>query len=411
MIMNRSAAEGVATTQEVESRTSSVRRDAAQRLTELLEQNRQFSYLRLGDGEIQCILAARSGEPPPRYRFSSEEGASIEAPFSVSGIETRRIPALLHAYRHCTFLDYCDNLPSVQNRLRRLDLQRPAHLLRNSSPETSNIIFEWTAYELAGYLKRHRCLLASAESALLAQLCKEPRYQRIAADVLPIDQLPFFHQLREDGRRFSENLDLIREDLRREIRRKGVDTLLLSLASGAKILCYELSVELSIRCIDFGSMPRALTYSGSPGYHSHRSFHNPFLFRVSIDIYLEGLRRAHPELTAADLIAKAQSQLLLELYDLQPFAFNNSENVAGADISRTPEALGRFWAAYPHYRKLYRELESDPACRTLHAEFLRWRRKKGIGVDGKVFVALAACKRAGRHLIHRVRDRWMAPID
>jgi hypothetical protein len=386
------------------SNTESIRRAAARDLTELLERNDRFSFLRLGDGEIQCITAVTAGKVPPRYRYNDDGAASVEAPFSVSGIEARRVPALLHAYKHCSFLDYCDSIPAVRNALPTLAIGRTPEQLRNSSPDTSNIIFEWTAFELRDYLLRHRCLIASAESALLAELCGDPRYRKIAAEVLPRDKLPFFHQVRDNGRRFSENLDLIREDLRKEIKSKGVDTLMLSLAGGAKILCHELAEEMSIRCIDFGSMPRALTYSGTPGYHTHRSFHNPFLFRIPIDVYLEALERAHPQLTAAELLAKAQAQLVLELYDLKPFCFNNSEAVAGADISRSPDAFRRFWSAYPTYRRLYRErCGTDPPSRRLHADFVRWRRKKGIGIDGKVFLALVGWKRVARTAMHRLR--------
>jgi hypothetical protein len=219
LTMKLSEEEGNSVTGRHQAGLESIRVAAARRLTDLLERHERFSYLRLGDGELQCILAVGEGKDPPRYRFRDDGAASIEAPFSVSGIETRRIPALLDAYKHCTFLDYCDNIPAVRNALRTVDLGRTTGQLRNLSPETSN---------------------------LLAELCTDPRYREIAGGVLPFERLPVFHQLREDGRRFSENLELIREDLREEIRRNRVDTLMLSLASGAKILCHELATEMSI---------------------------------------------------------------------------------------------------------------------------------------------------------------------
>jgi len=381
-----------------------VRRTAAQELTRHLESTSAFSFLRLGDGEIQCIRAIREGQAPPRYRSDRTSAASIEAPFSVSGIEARHLDRVLKAFRNCTYLDYCDSIPAVQEALPTLGLQRAPGALRNHSPETSNIVFEWTAFELPEYLQRHRCLLASAESQLLKELCDDPRYQALAADYLPFGHLPVFHQLRNNGRQFSENLDLIKADLREEIERHNIDTMFLSMATGAKILCYELAQELGIRCIDFGSMTRALTYSGSPGYHSHRNFHNPFLFRVPLDIYLPALQRAQPDLTLPEQVSKAQAQVLLELYDLQPFRFNNSEAVAGADIVRTPEALGRFRAALNCYNTFYQQqARHDAKCQQLQHDFVRWRQKKGIGLDGKIFLSLVKCKALLRKLLGPIR--------
>jgi hypothetical protein len=377
-----------------------LRKKAAGELTKLLESSNGFSFLRLGDGEIQYIRAVRDGKLPPRYRSDSVGAASIESAFSVSGIEARHLQKLMSAYENCSFLDYCDSIPAVKDSLPTLGLQRAPDLYRNASPETSNIIFEWTAFELPSYLQRHRCLIASAESRLLEELCDDEHYRATAAGFLPFDSLPHFHQIRENGQRFSENLELIEEDLRCEIDRNQIDTLFLSLATGAKILCYELAEKMGIRCVDFGSMTRAMTYAGSPGYHTHRSFHNPFLFRVPIDVFMAALERAHPELTTAELMSKAQAQLLLELYDLRPFRFNNSESVAGADIVRTSEAFARFRESSRWYLRFYRERgRRDPECRRLHAEFVWWRRKKGIGLDGRIFLALVSCKRWARRLV------------
>jgi len=373
------------------------RRTAAKALSTLLEQNHTFSFLRLGDGEIQCIQAVRGGDLPPRYRFSATKAASIEAPFEVSGIESRHIPRMVSAFENCTYLDYCDSIPAVRLALPTLALNRPPSALRNLGPQTSNIIFEWTWSELKSYLTRHRCLLAASEARLLEGLCADPRYRKIADTVLPFDHLPIFHQVRDNGQRYSENLEAIKEDLRSDILRHRIDTLFLSLASGAKILCYELADELGIRCIDFGSMPRALCYAGTTGYHSHRSFHNPFLFRIPIDVYMAALERAHSELTVAELVSKAQAQVLLELYDLQPFQFNNSENVMGADIVRTSDAIRRFRQAEVWYNRFLRSRTSgNVEVKQLHTDFVRWRRKKGIGIDGRIFLALVRCKSIAR---------------
>ena len=87
------------------------RRAAAGELTELLEQHPKFSFLRIGDGEIQWIRAMREGQPPPRYRYPTEGGVSVEYVFSVSGMEHRHYERFMKAVNDCSYLDYCDNNP------------------------------------------------------------------------------------------------------------------------------------------------------------------------------------------------------------------------------------------------------------------------------------------------------------
>ena len=54
-----------------------------------------------------------------------------------------------------------------------------------------------------------------------------------------------------------------------------------------------------MRVVDFGSMVRALTYAGSPGYQAGREMHNPFFFRVPMDVFMPALERAHPQSDAS----------------------------------------------------------------------------------------------------------------
>src|SRR5438045_2046803 len=139
------------------------RRQEAKELTQLLEENTSFSFLRLGDGEIQYMLAVLSGKNSPRYREYEDKGASVERVFSVSGMEARHFQRFMESLRGCTFMDWCNYLPTHQVYLDKLPINRDPSKLSNRSLETSNIIFEFTHYELKGYLTRHRCLFAGAE--------------------------------------------------------------------------------------------------------------------------------------------------------------------------------------------------------------------------------------------------------
>lgn len=380
---------------------SEERRRAAKELTTLLESKQDFSFLRLGDGEVQSLLAYHEGRNPPRYRYEPNAVASVEAPFSVSGIPSVHVDRLYQAYNNCTYLDYYDAVPINRDCIPRLKLSRPSHALRNSGPSTSLIFYEWTQYELGPYLTRHKCLIASAESSLLAALCQRNSFLDIAGRIIPAFHLPCFHQIRNDGRNYADNLDLIKEDIKAEIVANQCDTLFLSLGSAAKIICYELSVELGIRCFDFGSMPRGLTYSGAPGYHSHRNYHNPFFYRVPIELYMQALAESR-QFTDEELISRAQSQLLLELYDMKPGTSVQSAGVGQGALSGSRDRIEAFWRAYRWYYDFYHQRSrSNSACRTLHREFVWWRRKQGLGIDGKCVRSLLALRSSMRSIVER----------
>jgi hypothetical protein len=395
--MTASVAEPLVAATQAEQRIA-----AARELTELLERNPSFSFIRLGDGEIYWLRHIQQGKDPPKYRYFENAPSTIEATQSTSGLEARHYRRFMDALEHSSYLDYCESNPNVRDTLHFVEFQRDPTLHRNSSPDTSNILFEWTHFEMREYVRRHRCLIAGAESALLRELWKDPAYRRLAERFLPEDAQLVFHQVRDNGRNYSENLDLIEQDLADIARSEGVDTILVSLATGAKIVCYELARDENLRAIDFGSFSRALAYAGSPGYQTHRNLHNPFMFRVPLATYMDALERAHPELTPAMIISKAHAQLALELQDLQPLRFNSADTVTGI-ISMPRQRIDAFKDEARTYRRRYREtIRSDAEARRLDSAFERWRRKRGIGLDGQIFVRLVAlkaeCRRAGRAL-------------
>ncbi|MCE9591617.1 MAG: hypothetical protein K8S99_13960 [Planctomycetes bacterium] len=394
----------------VNENSPSVEASAAEaaRLTQLLGSHRAFSFLRLGDGEIQCMLAVKAGKMPPRYNEAAyKPPVNVEHAFSISGIEARHFTRLYEAFEKCDYLDYCDSIQINQRHIPELGLNRDPALFRNPSTQASNIIFAWTHFQLYNYVRAHRCLLAGAESALLREMTKDPRYIELSKGFWPADANVVFHQVRNNGMRFSENLDLIKEDLRRDIELYKIDTLILSLATGAKILCYELAREMNIRCVDFGSMTRALTYSGSPGYQAYRNYHNPFIFRVPLDVYMPALERAYPEMTLPTLITKSHAQVALEIQDLAPFRFNTSDMISNrVDVS--PERRAGFWSAVGYYNRVYRpRARRDAEARELDKKFTYWRRKKGLGWDAKVFLLLVKIK----GLLRRMLGKKLVPLS
>ena len=384
-----------------------LRRAAAAGLTTLLEQHAAFSLIRLGDGEARWMLEMQAREAGTGYKYADAPALSVETARTVNGMEPRHYPRFVAALEEATFLDYCDSIPNVRRYLPKLAFQRNTALYRNASPETSNIIFEWTFYEMGSYLRRHRCLFAGAEAALFEKLWEDTTYRECAAEVLPADARFFFHQLREDGRRYSENLDLIKDDLKRDIAQHGIDTLFLSLGTGAKVLCHELAQELGIRAIDFGSMMRALTYSGSPGYQACRDMHNPFFFRVPPAVFMPALERGHPQLNIVGLTAKLHAQMVLDLHRHEKFVFNTSDGVSGGGLEFSRTNVRWFEESSRYYQGHYRRRAlAHPQARCLDADFRHWCRKKGIGWRGKAFLAAVRAKRWLRMPFDLCRLDW-----
>ncbi len=377
--------------------SASLRREAAAHLTSLLEQHACLSYLRLGDGETQWLLTVQRGQAAPWYQYVDEQQASLGRAVGTRGLELRHYDRFVHAHECCTYLDYCENVSEANRRnLRQIVLHRDPSLLRNACLETGNIIFDWTYYELKRYFARHRCLFASAEAAIARELYHDSRYRLLASDYFPDSAAVVFSQVRDDGRNYSENLNLIKEDLRQAIERGRIDTLFLSLASGAKILCYELAEEMGIRAIDWGAISRGLAYCGSPGYHADRSDHTPFFVRVPFDVYMEALERVHPRMTPGTRIAKAHAQLMLDLQEKRLMRTTPAD-MNGGGYDRSPENVRVFQQALRLYRRRYRPLaKSDPTAARLHREFRRWCLNAAVDWPGKTFRALVGIKGALR---------------
>ena len=386
------------------------RRQAARELTQLMSSQRPFSFLRLGDGEVNWMLQMQGEKDAPRlrYKYPEKRAGSVEIAYSVTGLEPRHYDRLLAAYNNCSYLDLYNNREDVSQALPRLGLERAPELHQNASPETAIIFYEWTYYEMGPYLSNRRVLFAGGESPLLQALWNDPAYRRIAARFWPDDAQPFFTDVRENGRNYSENLDGIKDDLKRFIEANRIDTLCLSLATGAKIIGYELAQEMGICCYDFGSMTRGLTYAATPGYHALRSFHNPFFFTLPLPLYLEALERAHPEMTDVEKVAKAQAQLCFDLQRKSVMRSFATDIADASNFAPTPDNLRLFRANLAYYRRRFNPLFlRDTQARQLDKAFRLWCRKKGLGMDGYIFKHLVKTK----DILRNVNNAILAQKD
>ena len=257
------------------------------------------------------------------------------------------------------------------------------------------IFLTWVERELKRYCEGRRVGFAGAEARLLQLLSETPEFKREAANYWPEKAKVFFHQPRDDGRNLDANLDLVKEDLRKFVTDNQLDTLFISLGSGAKIIGFELSRELGICCYDFGAMARALTYSGCDGNRAARSPHYPFLFRIPFDVYMDVLEKAMPNLTPAELLAKAHGQLIMEVVKKEV-----GWTFASWEYDFSAENRAFFKKAYESYQKRYRRLfNASSEAQKERNNFLHFCGTHGLTVEGRLFLARFRAKGFARRLL------------
>jgi len=369
--------------------STSQRREACRRLTELMKSVRPFSFLRLGDGELAFMLKVQEG-----VALSQRElRASVNIAYDGPGIDQRHYERVLKSYEECTYLDLHDKLEFNAANIPRLHWQRRKGLYQNESPETSLLLYDWTYTEFHDYIRERRCLFAGAEAALLRQLRSDDEYLKLAAAFWPDDAQPVFHQVRGDGENLSDHLDSIKDDLSAIIHDLRIDTLFLSLGGAAKPICHELSQELSICAVDFGSMMRGLACCGSSGAGLWRSSHNPYFVRVPFSMHMQALERAHPDLPPVKLLAKAHAQLCLELQRREEGWSVAADVIDASSFDPSPENLRIFHEALQYYQEKYRPLaRGNREARALVREFDKWCLKKGLGWRGRIYRGLVSLR-------------------
>ena len=369
------------------------RQAAARQLSDLMNAHAGFCFLRLGDMDLAYLLA-------------QQEEQLADMPYSdgvISGTQAQGNPGIgasyaarfRRAFEEADYVDFHERLWPMELWLPRLQLKRPAHLHRNPNRETSYLLLTWLEKEFQAFCRHKRIGLAGAEARLLETLSATPEFQKAVANYWPTEAEVFFHQVREDGRNLNANLDLVKEDLRKFVATHRLDVLFLSLGGGAKILCYELSRELNMRCVDFGAALRSLTYSACDGNRAARSTHTPFLFRLPFGVYMDAIEKAFPGLSVEALLAKAHAQLLLEVQRKEVGWTHPS-----FEYDFGPENRTAFQEAFQTHRQRYRHLfHQSAATRKERKDFLYFAGQHGLTMEGRVFYTWLKVKSAMKSLL------------
>lgn len=377
--------------------TAELRRAACKKVTALMQQEPEFSFLRMGDGELAFMLNVQQGRSNARRELK----AGVEEAYDGPGITNTHYDRVRTSYEECTYLDRHDNLAFNAENIPKLEWQRHGPY-GNETPDTAMLIYDWTYQEFHDYVRGRRCLFAGAEAALLRELFYEPSYRQLYAKFWPADAQPIFHQVRGDGEDLSKHLDFIKADLKEIIQAEKIDTLFLCLGGAAKPICYELAKELKIRAIDFGSMMRGLGYCGSSGASLWRSSHHPFFVRIPFALHMGALEVAQPGLSPTTLLAKAHAQLCLDLQRKEAGVSFAADAIDPTSFDPSPENRRAFDEGLEVYRQKYRPLAAGhPEAEALVKEFDRWCLKKGIGWKGQAFLALVKARQALRRMLGR----------
>jgi hypothetical protein len=349
-------------------------------LSELMRSRRPFCFLRMGDMELAYLLAEQHKQLD-RIEFRDGPMSGTQA-YCNPGLSAKHAQRLRRAYEQAEYVDFHEKNWPNEHLVPRLALKMAPGSYRNPTKEASLVFLTWTEKEFKQYCQGRRIGLAAAEARLLELLSQTPEFKQAATDYWPERAEIFYHQLRDDGRNLDANLDLVKEDLREFVKQHRLDTLFLSLGGGAKILGYELSRELRICCFDFGAMIRAFTYSGCDGNRVARSPHSPFFFRIPFSVYMDALEQAMPNLGAAELLAKAHGQLLLELLKKEA-----GWTFASCEFDFNSQNVSAFRRAFKEYRQRYGNLfGSSSATKMERAGFLHFCGTHGLTLEGRLFL-------------------------
>jgi hypothetical protein len=356
------------------------RRKEASFVSRLMAAKRPFCFLRMGDMELVYLLAEQYKQLN-QIEFGDGPMSGTQG-YANPGLSAKHAERLRKAYEEADYVDFHEKNWPNEHLVPRLILQRAPDSYRNPTKEASLVFLAWTESEFKQYCQDRRVGFAAAEARVLELLSQTPEFRRAATNYWPEKTEIFYHQVRNDGRDLDANLDLVKEDLREFVKEHRLDTLFLSLGGGAKILGYELSRELGICCFDFGAMIRAFTYSGCDGNRVARSPHSPFFFRIPFETHMDALEQAFPNLTSAELLAKAHGQLLLEVMKREV-----GWTFASWEFDFSEENRMAFQKAYQVYRTRYQHLfKASLETRKERAGFLHFCGTRRLTLEGRIFI-------------------------
>ena len=368
--------------------------------TKALDQKNSFSFLRLGDGEIRFLIENQQSKWKDG-RYDRDLAPSCEVATGTLGLRRVDYERLLKSYEECDGLDLY--LSQEYNRISidKLKWRRNPLKWTISDHKDGGVINEWTRLEFKKYTSHHKSLICGAEAFLLRELIREPEYREIAREYIPTDGQLIFYEPPERGRNPSIYLDKIKKDIIDIITSERCDTVFISLGGAAKMLCYEIAKEVGVRAIDWGSMIRALTYSGSDGQSAWRASHNPFFFRIPLPLYYRCMWRAWPSLSISEILGKSHAQLclIMQRKTIGSTVACDVHDPKTFDGSR--ENMNYFHEDYSFYTREIRPLAQGDHEKSLAREFEMWRLKKGIGLKGDIFLFLVRVKALLRSLKKR----------
>lgn len=369
-------------------------------LTYYLETNQSFSFLRLGDREIRYLIQNQTNTYD-KHQDVLENKVSCEISKGSLGLQQKDYPRLLKSYEECHGLDLYAHQPYNEIWINKIKWRRNQDKWTLSKPDECGIINLWTLLEFKKYTSKHKSLIVGAEALLFKELSMEDEFRRIARNYLPDNNNLVFYEPPNRGRNISENYQKLRHDIKEIIKNEKCDTIFVSLGGVAKILCYEMAMESNIRAVDFGSMLRALTYSGSSGNSSNRASHNPFFFRIPLSLYIKCAKSAWPSLEISELLGKSHAQLCLEL-QRKKVAFSYTADANDPSVfDESKENMQSFAKSYKYYKKTIKPLAKNEGEYKIVKEFKYWILKKGIGWDGKIFKTLVQLKKAYRSFLNK----------
>ena len=356
------------------------RRKEASLLSLLMATRRPFCFLRMGDMELVYLLAEQFKQLN-EIEFGDGPISGTQG-YANPGLSAKHAERLRRAYEGADYLDFHEKNWPNSHLVPRLILQRAPGSYRNPTKEASLVFLTWTESEFKQYCQDRRVGVAASEARLLELLSQTPEFKQAAKEYWPETAKVFYHQVRNDGKELDANLDLVKEDLREFVKEHRLDTLFLSLGGGAKILGYELSRELGICCFDFGAMIRAFTYGGCDGNRVARSPHSPFFFRIPFQTHMNALEQAFPNLTPAELLAKAHGQLLLEVMKREV-----GWTFASWEFDFSEENRVAFQKACQVYRTRYHHLfKASPETRKERVGFLHFCGTHRLTLEGRIFI-------------------------
>jgi hypothetical protein len=317
----------------------------ARRLTKLMKSQKGFSYVRIGDKDLASLIS------PDFLNFLENHNKEIEngtSPAGTPGLLPEQVQRLKKSLERASYVDFWDRQWKSDVLLKQLNLNRPANAERNPDWNTSYIFPTWLEHEFKSYCNGRRILFCGAEVPILKELSTNKEFQQASSEFWPSNATIRFLTPRNGGKDPGENIDFIKEDLVREIKTHGIDTLFLSLGGVAKILCQEIAEELGICAFDFGLGLRSLSYAGSPGYINARSSHSVFLYRVPFEEYLDAVFKAYSTLNDEEVLAKIHSQIIFEIQKKE-IGWSHT----GWEYDFSSENLAYFYKAYRVYKNMY----------------------------------------------------------